>query len=412
MYILTRQFLLLLLCSIIFLDTAYSQGIPSKRGIASTNIHPADLDIMSGRIAWWYNWSTEPTNIQDNSPNDRNVDYVPMTHRSDFDETALRQYLDNHPNVEYLLAFNEPNFVDQANLTPQELANIWPRLESIADDYQLQLISAAVNYSPGEVNIPNTEDNGSPFAYLDAFFEACPHCRVDYIAVHSYMASVDSFKQNIRQFYERYHKPVWVTEWNLSLPEQTETLEQQMNYMAETVRWMDQSDEVFRYAWFVGRSSHGSQNWPYMDLLDAPGQWSILGKLYQGIQSPQDYRQIPAVIQAQDAITLSGFTHRVSDNQDIQLFSKTGSQSQTLSYQIDVKTPRSYNLTLHYAAQQYSEVTILVDGTAQKKLSLWNTGSIYYWADSISTINIPFGQHTITLQVNSGKPNFDWLKFE
>ncbi len=35
----------------------------------------------------------------------------------------------------YILGYNEPNFSDQANLTPQAAASDWPNLERVANKY-------------------------------------------------------------------------------------------------------------------------------------------------------------------------------------------------------------------------------------------------------------------------------------
>ena len=76
------------------------------------------------------------------------MDYVPMTWNGGFDENKIRQYFTDHPGAKYLLGFNEPNFKAQANMTPKQAAEIWPRLEKIAEDFDLELVGPALNYSP------------------------------------------------------------------------------------------------------------------------------------------------------------------------------------------------------------------------------------------------------------------------
>ncbi|WP_456297023.1 glycosyl hydrolase [Vibrio sp. AK197] len=403
---------LVLMISVAFvhITPAYSQTI--KRGIATTQLFEEDLSIMKHRISWWYNWSSEPTYIKDRAPSNQGVEFVPMALNGDFNEAWLRNYLDGHPSVQYLLGFNEPNFVDQANLTPQQAADLWPRLETIASDYGLQLVSPAVNYSPGDVDIPNTDDDGNPFEYLDAFFEACSDCQVDYIAVHAYMADPDALKQYINHFYQRYGKPVWITEWNFDAPGQTETLEQQMDYMADIVRWMDNSQQVFRYAWFVGRSTHSSSAWPYVDLLDAPGYWSTLGKLYQGIQHHDDYTLLPSVLQAEYARSLRGFKHRVSSTGPVvetQLFSDIQATKKQLTFQINTEHSEDYSLLFSYSGKEYSEITVSVDGEQQMTIPLWATGCSYYWTQRQSRLFLPAGLHSLSIDITVGNPNFDWF---
>ena len=103
---------------------------------------------MQGKVSWWYNWAVTPELPVRDHYEDYDMDFVPMAWNGAFNETALREFLDEHPNVKYLLGFNEPNFAEQANLTPQQAADLWPQLEAIADDYNLKLVAPAVNYSP------------------------------------------------------------------------------------------------------------------------------------------------------------------------------------------------------------------------------------------------------------------------
>ncbi|CAN0554626.1 unnamed protein product, partial [Ectocarpus sp. 8 AP-2014] len=49
----------------------------------------------------------------------------------------------------YLLGFNEPNYGEQANLTPQEAADLWPQVRQQADDLGMELVSPAVNFCYG-----------------------------------------------------------------------------------------------------------------------------------------------------------------------------------------------------------------------------------------------------------------------
>ena len=48
--------------------------------------------------------------------------------------------------MKYLLGFNEPNFKNQANMTPAQAVEVWPRLEAIAEEFGLGLVGLAVNY--------------------------------------------------------------------------------------------------------------------------------------------------------------------------------------------------------------------------------------------------------------------------
>ncbi|WP_110669790.1 glycosyl hydrolase [Salinicola halophilus] len=408
---------LVLGCATLYSLAALADGVSDKRGIAFAAIQPADRATMNGNVAWWYNWSpaTDP-NLEASAEAESALEFVPMTFGADFDEQRLRGYLDEHAEARYLLAFNEPNFRDQANLTPQAAANAWPRLEAIADDYGLKLLSPAVNYSPGEVDIPGTDDNGSPFAYLDAFFAACAGCRVDGIAVHAYMAAPEWFTPYIEQFHERYAKPIWVTEWNQSSDGGSTTRESQMDFLAETVRWMEGQDYIERYAWFLGRVPDDDDAPPtVIDLLDDDGDWTALGTLYQGIQGSDTYTTLPATIQAEHAVTMTGMHHRTTVDSDgrpvVQLFSNQDEREQRLRFQISSESDRTYRVRLAYAAGAAS-VRLRVDGQTRQTLSLPSTGSVYVWSQTTASLALSAGEHTLTLETTGGYPSFDWLAFE
>ena len=78
-----------------------------------------------------------------------------------------------------ILGFNEPNFKQQANLTPKQAADMWPKIEAAAKQRDVPIIvGPAVNFAP----VGQT----APIKWLDDFFSHCVGCRVDAIAMHSY----------------------------------------------------------------------------------------------------------------------------------------------------------------------------------------------------------------------------------
>ncbi|WP_068712747.1 glycosyl hydrolase [Vibrio tritonius] len=396
-------------------NSAFAEVISTKRGLAYSGLQPADLTAMNEHIAWWYNWAEVPEESAGDNATQYGVEYVPMALNATFDETAMRSYLSAHPEVKYLLAFNEPNFTDQANLTPQQAADAWPALEAIADDYDLKIVGPAMNYSAGEVDLPDTDDDGSPFAYLDAFFAACSDCRVDYIAIHSYMGSLASFEWYVNEFYTRYNKPIWVTEWNYS--NDSTSLENQMDYLAQTVRWMEQQAFVFRYAWFIGRTTGGATTSPFIDILSTTaGEWTALGSIYQGIPGADYYPDLPATLQAEHAYTMTGMHHRATTDSTgapiVQLFSDQDDSAQELSFQVNSNSDNTYNLSMSYATGSNSYISIQVDDNSAQNLFLPNTGGVYFWETATTSLYLSSGHHTISIKATSGYPGFDWFKFE
>ncbi len=269
---------LILFVAIIFFVNALSFG-QNKRGIAYGHHSPNDLAALSPEVSWWYNWSETPESSVADVFQNYEFEFVPMIWNGNFNETKLRDFLANHPETKYVLAFNEPNFVHQANMTPSQVAAIWPTLESIADDFNLEIVGPAVNFCDVCVSENGTKYQ-DPFDYLDAFFDACVGCRVDHIAVHSYMNNIGALSWFIGEF-KKYEKPIWLTEFAGWESNGTiNNVNDQISFMIGAVDFLEADPDVFRYSWFIGRGD-GISNYPYIDILGADGTLTALGEFYK-----------------------------------------------------------------------------------------------------------------------------------
>ena len=205
-----KRSLLSLLLLIPLLTVAQTQSYKRGYGVDQSKFSNQAVANLSKGAGWYYDWS-HSTYLDFESAG---VDFVPMTWNGAYNANQIRQFLAAHPNVKYLLAFNEPNFKDQANMTPSQAAAAWPALEAIADEYNLKLVSPAPNWCGWCVEEGGTTYN-SPYDWLRDFFAVCPNCRVDYIGIHFYMGAMESVKGSIDQLWEQFHKPVWLTEFNM-----------------------------------------------------------------------------------------------------------------------------------------------------------------------------------------------------
>jgi len=267
----------LCLC-ILIASLSFGQSKSYKRGVGYGNHSDSDMKNASKSISWWYNWYTDPEYAIVTSYPGYNVDFTPMAWNAS-GINGVKSYVPLDDKVKYLLGFNEPNFKDQANMTPTQAAAAWPQLQAIADQYNLKLVSPAVNYCGNCVS-----ENGityyNPFDWLDDFFKACVGCRVDYIALHWYGGgnSMTGYIDNAR----KYGKPIWVTEfadWEAT----GVTAQIQKNYLAGTTNFLERDPDVFRYSWFTGRTSSGASAYPYIDLYAGSGKMTELGQLYLDI---------------------------------------------------------------------------------------------------------------------------------
>ena len=386
------------------------QAQTGKRGIAYGYHSPEDMEVMSPEISWWYNWAVTPESSVAYVYGDYGFDFVPMAWNGYFDETALREFLTDHPETKYLLAFNEPNFTEQANMTPSEAAAVWPQLEAIADDFDLILVGPAVNYCGNCV-----EENGTvytdPFDYLDDFFAACSDCRVDHIAVHCYMNTVEALQWYIGEF-KKYEKPIWLTEFagwesngNIS------SLNDQINYMIGAVDYLEADPNVFRYSWFIGRGP-GIMNYPYIDLLGANGELTALGEIYKQMPVHDTSRvvDIPARIEAEAYNTMSGIL--IEKTADQTGFANVGwvDAGDWLEYRIHVPADDSYAVRFRLASTKSAGFDLLVDDIVTLSQDISNTGGWQNWSNFDNSIDLTAGEHHLRLQATSDGFNINWLQ--
>lgn len=248
-----------------------------KRGIAYNVTSLADLEALSPGVSWWYNWSPRYDQAVAQDYQRLQVDWVPMTWNGN-NPDEIRAFLDNHPEVRYLLTYNEPNFQDQANMTPAYAASLWPTFEQIAEEYDLELVGPALNYC-GNCVVVNGAPIGSNFTlWMDMFFDEFraqfdrePH--MDYTALHWYDYGLED---QVDEMVMRYNKPVWLTEFALWRYEDWATDELERQWLIDMVAFLEAHPYVHRYAWFTGRRP----DFPKINLLAEDGVLTPLGEAY------------------------------------------------------------------------------------------------------------------------------------
>jgi len=179
----------------------------------------------------------------------------------------------------YVLGFNEPNFMAQSNLPASVAASLWPTVTGTAqritnaNNPVVKTVSPAVNYCGPASACQDTD----PFDYLNNFFAACQGCEVNYIAAHWYGCTADALTSYLTEL-AQYNKPIWITEFACAQwdPSFQDSVQFQIDYMQQAVQILENDPNVFRYAWFSGRST-GVDN---CDILGATGQLTDLGSEY------------------------------------------------------------------------------------------------------------------------------------
>lgn len=378
-----------------------------KRGVAFNFSVAEDLPLLSDAISWDYNWGNDQNSLAATWMDQEGIEFCPMCWSGSYNADRIRAYVAAHPNTKYLLAFNEPNLKDQANMTPTRAAELWPPVVALAKELNLKLVSPAMNY--GTVSGYN-----DPIKWLDEFF-AKPGVSiddVDAISIHCYMASPQAVKNYITLF-EKYNKPIWLTEFCAWEDYAIHSEEDQMTYMCSVLNHLESNPHIERYAWFIPRYKSG---YPYMPLLtySAPYALTDAGKVYCGFSTfdKSVWLNTAKRINASQYIAVSDEKIQVRPSTEGEgLMLSTMRENQAVDYQIYVPE-KTATIALRYAAYGTADLAIWVDGEPQAITTLSATGSMTGW----STIDIPMvldkGKHTMRLEISAGVVNIYWFTLQ
>ncbi|CAG2234108.1 Thymocyte nuclear protein 1 [Mytilus edulis] len=180
-------------------------------------------------IHCWYDWQQSPDHMHSHHhcPADVRAGYVPMVNGKHFDRG-----INISANAHYLLGFNDPDRRDQANLSASQAAVMWKELE--ANAVGKILVSPAV----------------SSLDWLQQFMQQCHNCRVDHVAVHVFNCNAHEIMRILKQAWDRFEKPIWLTEF--ACPHTT-SANDQLRLMREILPLLESAPYVYRYAWFASR---------------------------------------------------------------------------------------------------------------------------------------------------------------
>lgn len=390
----------------------------TKRGVSYNFQYVEDINLLGKGISWSYNWGTNQNTALDAAYNANQLDYCPMAWNG-VNKEAIRNYVKAHPNCKYLLAFNEPNLVDQANMTPQQAAAKWGDLKSIAEELGLKIISPAMNYG----TLANYSD---PIKWLDEFFSLVPLSDVDGIAIHCYMANAAAVKSYVKLF-KKYGKPIWLTEfcaWD-GLNSGNFNAQGQQKHLCDVVNYLESDPDVFRYAWFIPRTANADA-FPYMALFTNSENVKMteLGNIFVQIssQDKSTYYVEQQIVEAEHYSSISiadglsgGWvegprvkTTTDAPNDSLELYDFF--TNHWVEYQFDIDRSKDFILELRYSCFVDSGVTVLVDGTAAASAVLSSTGHDFIWNNSKIPLKLNSGKHTIRLVLNKGSLHLNWLK--
>lgn len=278
----------------------------TKKGIGvnardmGTAVDPKDLNL-----GWYYDWGTN--RLEEESSKITKfigLDFVPM-----FWSEPKKDYLTEFTKIKangykYLLGFNEPDLVWEANKSPEISVSRFK-------NYFMPNKGNLRFGSPVTATFPSWSDTWWKPYWNQLGNEG--RKATDVVCIHSYFKYYDgpqtalSYLEAIDEAYELYKKPIWITEfalWKFSKNDAAgcKKTEEFINVL---LKGMNERSYVERFAWFSPNlnPNPGDEDASSAALFDyKTGQLTDRGKIYANIGNPAGY----------NAKTYSGVTSTTS----------------------------------------------------------------------------------------------------
>ena len=407
-----------------------SQGKSPKRGIC-TNFRHRDANgvalmpsILGEGVSWCYNWSHNPLDSGTWSTLLANgMTCYPMVWNAGFSQTNIATFMAADPNSDYVLAYNEPNLTDQANMTPAQAAKEWPGFVQAAKSLGLKIVGPAVNYG-------TLAGYGDPVVWYDEFLSqpGVSLDDIDAIALHSYMPNGEALKTLMIRKFKKYGKPIWLTEYANG---EAQDVSSQMQFCQEATIYLEADPAVEKYAWFM--DSIGSNSKPHFWMISNdetsiggnPSSISDLGRLYTGLSTldKDHYYDVDVNIPAEhysgqvveESAGEDSWGEYVETNitQDIygNLEIRNLSGTKWVEYNVNIPRTSKYRIDFRYRTAIESVVKIDCEGAISAIASLPATTSLQPYSTYGVEMTLPAGKNTVRLTVPTGNVNLNWLRF-
>lgn len=244
-------------------------SLSSKKGVAASPGNFNCEDFAALNVSWFINWNQGtsctgwPASIHiPQIWGAGNVGQIP-------------------PGDSWVMGFNEPNFQNiggGSDITPQNAAQLWPKLHEL----NRPLVSPATSEcSPG---VP-VGCNMNGFDWMDSWLQACNgNCKFDAVGVHSYSCDANHVNDLVNKFATRYGKPVWLTEFSCG----NGTAQDNLALAQSLLPMLNANPNVMRYFW-CATTLQQAQEFPFLvgsQLLQGHGDgppfdYSIVGKYFR-----------------------------------------------------------------------------------------------------------------------------------
>lgn len=396
--------------------------IKKKRGFCFEKVSDAQVDALTsgGKIAWAYNWGTNPQSKNASSSKKigaGEVAYFPMLWGGVDGEKDVRAYLDaNKGTVKYLLGFNEPNMSGNdggCSMLPKTAADLWSRLEKIAEEYGLSLVSPAMTYSGATLS--DGKVYNTPESWLDEFIKEYKakngkEPRMDYLALHSYMMWAGSVNEGYANKYaEMYGRKIFMTEfcswWDNEGKENSEAV--QVQEMSQKIEAMDQNPNVAGYAWFMADGNYGARPWNSLFKGKTSSELSLAGKVYAYLGNTAGRKFAPGEeIPVYEYTTSSNYEKSGGQNNGYK------KQWKAISENTDGQSKDTVQFVLTFQTGNYANYAVDVPEDGEYKVTVRqkpkNSGE---WKSVSSNADLKKGAQMLKYTADE-EQTIAWIKFE
>ncbi|RZQ63920.1 glycoside hydrolase family protein [Amycolatopsis suaedae] len=238
---LARTLIALLLVVLAQAPPATAEAVAGPKGVSVNTVAGVNEALRDVRATWFYNWAADLQGVS----KPEGTEFVPMIWGPG---SVTPEQLNKAKSLgTTLLGFNEPDMPAQANMSVEQALSLWPQLQGTG----MRLGAPAVAFG-----------GDRPGGWLDRFLAgaAARGYRVDFIPLHWYgsdfsPAAVGHLRGYLQAVYDRYRKPIWLTEYALTDFTQPQprypSQQEQVAFINNSTAMLRSLPFVERYAWFT-----------------------------------------------------------------------------------------------------------------------------------------------------------------